>query len=115
MKITDLAREEIKKMIHEAALNFAPNQLRTGNREFFLRINAIGYNKDVGGTPGGRPGVLYSLSIDNKLNNDELIRFKDFDARMNKETYDYVQDCEIDFVDNKFLFKDPKVPVWTTQ
>lgn len=83
MKLTEAAVKKAGELIDKEQINFPDKRL-------FLRIAV---------QPGGCSGLRYQIYFDNVINNDELVRYKDFDVRVDKMSWVYLNGATMDFKD----------------
>jgi len=80
LKVTETAKTKIAELI------VAPNEVMS-NYNFFLRVTAIEDN-----------GVKYQVYFDYEIRlEDTLVRFKDFDLRIDSESIKYLESSVLDY------------------
>jgi iron-sulfur cluster assembly accessory protein len=83
MKLTDQARDKVAELIQESRIT-APG------KDIFLRLAV---------QPGGCSGLRYQTYFDYEYKDgDQLIRYKDFDIRIDKMSWPYMDGSSMDFV-----------------
>jgi len=83
MKLTESAVKKAGELIKTEQVVFPDKTL-------FLRIAV---------QPGGCSGLRYQTYFDYEVKNDELIRYKDLDVRVDKMSWIYLEGATIDFRD----------------
>jgi iron-sulfur cluster assembly accessory protein len=83
MKLTDQAVEKVAELIKDS-------QITMPDRPLFLRLAV---------QPGGCSGLRYQTYFDYEIKDgDELVRYKDFDIRIDKMSWPYLDGSSMDFV-----------------
>jgi iron-sulfur cluster assembly accessory protein len=83
MKLTDQAVEKVAELIKDS-------QITMPDRPLFLRLAV---------QPGGCSGLRYQTYFDYEVKDgDELVRYKDFDVRIDKMSWPYLDGSSMDFV-----------------
>jgi iron-sulfur cluster assembly accessory protein len=83
MKLTDQAVEKVAELIKDS-------QIIMSDRPLFLRLAV---------QPGGCSGLRYQTYFDYEIKDgDELVRYKDFDIRIDKMSWPYLDGSSMDFV-----------------
>ena len=83
MQLTEPAKAKVAELIKES-------QIAMPDRNVFLRIAV---------QPGGCSGLRYQTYFDyDRKNEDHLIRYKDFDLRVDKMSWPYLEGSTMDYV-----------------
>ena len=83
MKLTDQAVEKVAELIKDS-------QITMPDRPLFLRLAV---------QPGGCSGLRYQTYFDYEIKDgDELVRYKDFDVRIDRMSWPYLDGSSMDFV-----------------
>jgi iron-sulfur cluster assembly accessory protein len=83
MKLTEQAIKKVAELIKD-------NQITMPDRPLFLRLAV---------QPGGCSGLRYQTYFDYETKDgDELVRYKDFDIRIDKMSWPYLDGSSMDFV-----------------
>lgn len=86
MKIDEDTKLRISKLL-EANKEVMPD------KRFFLRVTAV---------PGGCSGIKHQVYFDYETRlNDNIIRFKEFDIRIDTQSFQLLQGSKIEYVDNR--------------
>lgn len=83
MKLTEAAVKKAGELIEKEQISFPDKRL-------FLRIAV---------QPGGCSGLRYQTYFDYETKDDELVRYKDFDVRIDKMSWIYLEGATMDFRD----------------
>ena len=84
MQVTDAARKKVKDLIEKS-------QKAMPDHKLFLRVTVV---------PGGCSGLKHQTYFDYETRqNDILIRYKEFDLRIDRESYPYLKGATIDYSD----------------
>ena len=84
MQVTDAARNKIKDLIEKS-------QQALPDHKLFLRVTVV---------PGGCSGLKHQTYFDYETRqNDILIRYKEFDLRIDRESHPYLKGATIDYSD----------------
>jgi iron-sulfur cluster assembly accessory protein len=84
MKLTEKAVTKVAELIKESQITFTDQTL-------FFRISV---------QPGGCAGLRYDSHFDyQKREGDQVVRHKDFDLRIDKASWPYLDGATMDFVD----------------
>jgi len=85
MKLTESAQNKVSELIKES-------QIVTPEYDLFLRLAV---------QPGGCSGLRYQTYFDfDKKAGDQLVRFKDFDIRVDNMSWPYLSDCTLNYVES---------------
>jgi len=85
MKLTESAQNKVSELIKES-------QIVTPEYDLFLRLAV---------QPGGCSGLRYQTYFDfDKKAGDQLVRFKDFDIRIDNMSWPYLSDCTLNYVES---------------
>jgi len=84
MKLTESAVKKAGELIEKEQIAFPDKRL-------FLRIAV---------QPGGCSGLRYQTYFDHEVKNDELVRYKAFDVRIDKMSWIYLEGATMDFRDS---------------
>jgi iron-sulfur cluster assembly accessory protein len=85
MKLTEKATAKVAELIKDSQITFPDQTL-------FLRLSV---------QPGGCAGLRYQTYFDyEKKEGDEIVRYKDFDLRVDKMSWPYLDGATMDFVDS---------------
>jgi iron-sulfur cluster assembly accessory protein len=83
MKLTDQAVKKVAELIKDS-------QITIPDRPLFLRLAV---------QPGGCSGLRYQTYFDYEIKDgDELVRYKDFDLRIDRMSWPYLDGSSMDFV-----------------
>ncbi len=83
MKLTDQAVKKVAELIKDS-------QITMPDRPLFLRLAV---------QPGGCSGLRYQTYFDYEIKDgDELVRYKDFDLRIDRMSWPYLDGSSMDFV-----------------
>ena len=83
MKLTDQAVEKVAELIKDS-------QITMPDRPLFLRLAV---------QPGGCSGLRYQTYFDYEIKDgDEIVRYKDFDVRIDRMSWPYLDGSSMDFV-----------------
>ena len=84
MKLTDTAVSKVSQLIKESQITIPDKQL-------FFRVAV---------QPGGCSGLRYQMYFDYETKEqDHLIRYKDFDLRIDKMSHPYIEGSLMDYTD----------------
>jgi len=85
MKLTESAQKKVSELIKES-------KIVTPEYDLFLRLAV---------QPGGCSGLRYQTYFDfDKKAGDQLVRFKDFDIRIDNMSWPYLSDCTLNYVES---------------
>ena len=83
MKLTDQVVEKVAELIKDS-------QITMPDRPLFLRLAV---------QPGGCSGLRYQTYFDYEIKDgDEIVRYKDFDVRIDRMSWPYLDGSSMDFV-----------------
>lgn len=83
MILTDTAKDKVSELIKDA-------RITSPSHNIFLRLAV---------QPGGCSGLRYQTYFDYEIKEgDEVIRYKDFDLRVDKMSWPYLDGATMDFV-----------------